>query len=509
MKEIRVAELVKAVDGELIYGEENGIISSVSTNSKEIEEGALFVPIIGERVDAHQFIDMAFGGGATATFTSRKIENFVEGKAYIKVEDTVKALQKAAAWYRSQFDVKLIGITGSVGKTTTKEMIAAALEESFVVLKTKGNMNSQIGLPLMMFELETDTQIAVIEMGMSEVGEMSRLAAIAKPDLVVMTNIGVSHIGQLGSKDNIRKEKMNIIDQCVPGTKVFVNGEDPLLQQLCQFSAEAAKGKAPSRELFDEATIEKIGQIQVECFGTGENCEYRGIDNKTVGEKQKYTYVSRNCREEIQLAVLGAHNVNNATVAMAIAEYFGVEPAKAKEGLAAYRPIAMRGQIYEHAGRKIIDDTYNFSACMLINLSSHAGRKIIGIVYNASPDSMKSGASVLLEMEGVSRRIAVFADVLELGEVSRSCHYEVGQFLADKVVNGHKLDAVLTVGKEAKAICEAIKDSKSDMFVKAFASNEEIIAYLKEYSCAGDGILVKGSRGMHMEKVVKALQEMD
>ena len=486
MKEIRVAELVKAVDGELIYGEENGIISSVSTNSKEIEEGALFLPIIGERVDAHQFIDMAFGGGATATFTSRKIENFVEGKAYIKVEDTVKALQKAAAWYRSQFDVKLIGITGSVGKTTTKEMIAAALEESFVVLKTKGNMNSQIGLPLMMFELETDTQIAVIEMGMSEVGEMSRLAAIAKPDLVVMTNIGVSHIGQLGSKDNIRKEKMNIIDQCVPGTKVFVNGEDPLLQQLCQFSAEAAKGKAPSRELFDEATIEKIGQIQVECFGTGENCEYRGIDNKTVGEKQKYTYVSRNCREEIQLAVLGAHNVNNATVAMAIAEYFGVEPAKAKEGLAAYRPIAMRGQIYEHAGRKIIDDT-----------------------YNASPDSMKSGASVLLEMEGVSRRIAVFADVLELGEVSRSCHYEVGQFLADKVVNGHKLDAVLTVGKEAKAICEAIKDSKSDMFVKAFASNEEIIAYLKEYSCAGDGILVKGSRGMHMEKVVKALQEMD
>ena len=486
MKEIRVAELVKAVDGELIYGEEKGIISSVSTNSKEIEEGALFVPIIGERVDAHQFIDMAFGGGATATFTSRKIENFVEGKAYIKVEDTVKALQKAAAWYRSQFDVKLIGITGSVGKTTTKEMIAAALEESFVVLKTKGNMNSQIGLPLMMFELETDTQIAVIEMGMSEVGEMSRLAAIAKPDLVVMTNIGVSHIGQLGSKDNIRKEKMNIIDQCVPGTKVFVNGEDPLLQQLCQFSAEAAKGKAPSRELFDEATIEKIGQIQVECFGTGENCEYRGIDNKTVGEKQKYTYVSRNCREEIQLAVLGAHNVNNATVAMAIAEYFGVEPAKAKEGLAAYRPIAMRGQIYEHAGRKIIDDT-----------------------YNASPDSMKSGASVLLEMEGVSRRIAVFADVLELGEVSRSCHYEVGQFLADKVVNGHKLDAVLTVGKEAKAICEAIKDSKSDMFVKAFASNEEIIAYLKEYSCAGDGILVKGSRGMHMEKVVKALQEMD
>ena len=486
MKEIRVAELVKAVDGELIYGEENGIISSVSTNSKEIEEGALFVPIIGERVDAHQFIDMAFGGGATATFTSRKIENFVEGKAYIKVEDTVKALQKAAAWYRSQFDVKLIGITGSVGKTTTKEMIAAALEESFVVLKTKGNMNSQIRLPLMMFELETDTQIAVIEMGMSEVGEMSRLAAIAKPDLVVMTNIGVSHIGQLGSKDNIRKEKMNIIDQCVPGTKVFVNGEDPLLQQLCQFSAEAAKGKAPSRELFDEATIEKIGQIQVECFGTGENCEYRGIDNKTVGEKQKYTYVSRNCREEIQLAVLGAHNVNNATVAMAIAEFFGVEPAKAKEGLAAYRPIAMRGQIYEHAGRKIIDDT-----------------------YNASPDSMKSGASVLLEMEGVSRRIAVFADVLELGEVSRSCHYEVGQFLADKVVNGHKLDAVLTVGKEAKAICEAIKDSKSDMFVKAFASNEEIIAYLKEYSCAGDGILVKGSRGMHMEKVVKALQEMD
>lgn len=172
MKEIHAEALAKAVNGTILSGAGDTLITSVSTNSKEITKGALFVPIVGERVDAHNFIDMALEAGAVATFTAKECSKFLPGKVYIQVEDTTEALQLAAAWYRSLFDVKIVGITGSVGKTTTKEMIAAALGTKYNVLKTKGNMNSQIGLPLMMFYLEEDTQVAVIEMGMSEVGEM-------------------------------------------------------------------------------------------------------------------------------------------------------------------------------------------------------------------------------------------------------------------------------------------------------------------------------------------------
>ena len=482
MRAVSVQELVEAVDGQLLAGAADEKITSVSTNSKEIKQGALFVPIIGERVDAHKFIPMALEQGAVATFTSQDLEEFQEGKAYIKVKDTVEALQKAASWYRSLFSVKLVGITGSVGKTTTKEMIAAALETKYKVLKTKGNMNSQVGLPLMMFELDDSVEVAVIEMGMSMVGEMSRLAAIAKPDMVVMTNIGVSHIGQLGSKENIRKEKMNIIDQCKEETLVFVNGDDVLLHELVAFSQKAKKGEVVETELFDEATREKLSAIEVKEFGTQAHCVYRGVDSKAQNEGQMFTYVSESGTQEVSLTVLGTHNINNATVALAIAEQLGISPVVAKEGLAAYRPIAMRGQIYEKDGVKVIDDT-----------------------YNASPDSMKSGVSVLLQMDGVQRRIAVLADVLELGEVSQNCHYEVGTFIG-KTKNGtNKVDVLVTLGEEAKYICQGARAEQPEMQIEAFDTKEALIAFLQQNKKSGDAVLVKGSRGMHMEEVVKAL----
>lgn len=484
MKTIYAQELADAVGGTLLSGNGDVAVTSVSTNSKEIEKGALFVPIIGERVDAHRFIDMALEAGAAATFTARECERYVPGKAYIKVEDTLVALQKAAAWYREQFHVKLIGITGSVGKTTTKEMIAAAVETKYKTLKTKGNMNSQVGLPLMMFHLDDSIEVAVIEMGMSEVGEMSRLAAIAKPDMVVMTNIGVSHIGQLGSKENIRKEKMNIIDEFTGGNYVFVNGDDPLLHQMKQYVEDAKKGFLPSESLFDRATIEKLSLATVQEFGSSENCEYHAGQNLTIGDSQRFCFTAKGASEQVELGVLGAHNVNNATVALAIAMNLGIDPADAKKGLAAYRPISMRGQTYQCNGIKIIDDT-----------------------YNASPDSMKSGVSVLLETAGVQRRIAVFADVLELGEVSRECHYDVGTYIAKTHNHGIKVDMVLTVGTEAKAICEGVTDSHTTIETKAFENNQQVIDFLKEHVKAGDGILVKGSRGMHMEEVVAALKD--
>lgn len=482
MQPVKIKDIAAAVNGTLLCGNPEEVVTNVSTNSKEISEGTLFVPIIGERVDAHKFIPMALEAGAAAVFTSKHTidsSDMKKEKAYIKVENTLTALQQFGAYYRSLFSLPVIGITGSVGKTTTKEMIAAALATEKNVLKTAGNMNSQIGLPLMMFQIEKEHDVAVIEMGMSERGEMERLCNIARPEIAVMTNIGVSHIGQLGSRENIRKEKLNIINHFGEKeqleARLYVNGEDDMLSALL----EEDKSKVD----MDTFTKQAMQKTKVIAFGQETKDAYYAEDVQTVGEETHFTYVSDTGKEEIVLSVLGMHNVNNAVAALALAEQFGIAPKMAKEGLKAYRPIAMRGQIYERDGVKIIDDT-----------------------YNASPDSMKSGVHVLLEMPGIDRRIAVLADVLELGEVSEKCHYEVGSYIAALEKEGKKVDAVFTIGTEAAFIAEAIEKEGNAIFTKRFTSNEEAISYLKAYLKEGDAVMLKGSRGMHVDEIVEALK---
>lgn len=477
MKAIYIKEIVSAVGGVLVCGKEDDRVTSVSTNSKEILPGALFVPIIGERVDAHRFIEGAFDLGAVATFTSKHSKACdCKGKgSYIYVEDTIQALQKFAAYYRSLFSTPIIGITGSVGKTTTKEMVAAALETKYTVLKTAGNMNSQIGLPLMMFRLEETTQLAVIEMGMSEEGEMKRLSSIAKPETVIMTNIGVSHIGQLGSKENIRKEKLNIINEMKEGDCLYLNNEDILLKEI---------GKQENIELSKE-TRTILSKIKCCYYGMNESADAFAKNITTKQLNTQFTYCDKDQEEEIVLSVLGIHNVGNAMAALMVAKQYGIEPKVAKEGLKAYAPIAMRGQIYEDNGITIIDDT-----------------------YNASPDSIKSGIHSLMQVEPLTRRIAVLADVLELGAVSYDCHYEVGEYVKNMQENGKKVDVLLTIGKEAKAIAKGAQSKTSEMIIEQFEDNESAIRYLKDNIKVGDGIFIKGSRGMHLENVVNAIKEV-
>lgn len=486
MEALAINKIIKAVDGTLLSGKEEATVSSVSTNSKEVKEGAIFIPIIGERVDAHDFIRMALQDGAVATLTSRFIEDKerIEGKAYIQVENTVDALQKLGAYYRSLFPIPCIGITGSVGKTTTKEMIAAALETKLNVIKTIGNMNSQIGLPLMMTYFSKEHQVAVIEMGISEEGEMERLAPIAKPDYAVMTNIGVSHIGQLGSKENIRKEKLNIINAFGTGVQkeknaLYINGNDPLLNEL-----EIWKQNGTSMEevMMSESTKKAFQKARVVTFGTEEKNQYYAKNIRTIGEETHFTFVYPEGEEGIILSVLGLHNVNNAIIALTLALEFGITPDIAKVGLKQYQPILMRGQIYEKDGIKIVDDT-----------------------YNASPDSMKSGVDVLLEMPSLQKRFIVLADVLELGDISRKCHYEVGEYIAKCAKEDKIIEEVVTIGKESKAIIEAIVDNRTNITTHAFDTNQEAIIYLQSVIKSGDGILIKGSRGMCTDQIVKAL----
>lgn len=466
MEALSIKEAAMAVNGRVLFGEESTLITFVSTNSKAFQEGGLFVPIVGENVDGHNYIEDAALHGANVCFTDREL-TYKEGMAYILVDNTLQALQALGTYYRSKFNIPVIGITGSVGKTTTKEMISAALETKYRVLKTEGNMNSQVGLPLMMLKLETFHEIAVIEMGMSEEGEMERLVRIAKPEAAVLTNIGVSHIAQLKTKENIRKAKLNIINEFKEGSPLFLNGNDPLLYEA------AAKNNMD----LNPETKEKLDTCKIITYGEGE-FDYKASD--IIFEDEKTRFTLNESREEIHLNVLGIHNVYNALAALAIAKYYGIEPDIAKEGLRNYRPIAMRGQILEINGMKVIDDS-----------------------YNASPDSMKSGVEVLKSLSKIKRKIAVLADIKELGEISKQSHYEVGEFLVDQPI-----DAVITIGEEALEIAKALKDNNSTIQTYSFFNNEGALAFLSEFLDKGDGILIKGSRGMKTDEIVKGLNNL-
>ena len=473
MEIMNVKQVAKAVNGTIIHGSTDVYISSVSTNSKELENGALFVPIVGEVHDAHDFIEDAYKHGAVACFTS-KDEVYYKGIVCIKVEDTLRALQDLASYYRNQFDVSLIGITGSVGKTTTKEMVSAALATRYKVLKTTGNMNSQVGLPLMMFRIEKDHDIAVIEMGISQENEMQRLSSVARPDLSVLTNIGVSHIEQLKTKENIRKEKLCIINNSKEDSYLFINADDPLLRDI---KDNKYSQKSANIYLY-EKTQSKMKTTKVITFGIKGNFDYRAKNIRFLNGKTHFTLISslEHTEEEIVLNTLGEHNVTNALCALAVANYYNIPASIAKKGLEEYRPIAMRGEIKKVNGITIIDDT-----------------------YNASPDSMKSGIDVLLSLKGVKHRIAVLADVLELGSISQKCHKEVGIYISDK-----NIDELITIGSQAQFIAQGVSDNNKNIIINSFKNNDEVIRYLKETIKTGDALLVKGSRGMKTEEVVNA-----
>ena len=485
MKQVKVEEIVKATNGVLLCGQADSMIQNVIIDSREETEHALFVPIVGEKTDGHRYVSGAIEHGAKALFINHNTEYketiiaLAKEKevAVIEVEHTIKALQQFASWYRSGFSIPVIGITGSVGKTTTKEMVASALETKKNVLKTIGNKNSQIGLPLMMFYLEDCHEVAVIEMGMSEVGEMKNLSFVAKPECAVMTNIGVAHIAQLGSQEAIRKEKLAIANEFLQGSALFINGNDRLL-------LETATQITQNEITIDcnEETKEALLKATPITYGIGEGFTYSA--KQLVTTEKGINFVA--CYKEngmevelpISLKVYGEHNVLNALSALAVAKYIGIDEKVAKQGLEQYEPIAMRGQIKEVNGVTWIDDT-----------------------YNASPDSMKSGAKVLLSLVG-KRRIAVFADVLELGEVSEQLHREVGAYLAQLKEQDRTVDILLTVGEQARFLGEeAKKQGLSSVF--SFSSNEEASAYLKSLLQKGDVVLVKGSRGMKTEEIIK------
>ena len=451
---LTINEIVSATNGKLLCGNLNTYINSISTNSKEISENTLFVPIKGQKTDAHDFIESAFDNGAIATLTERNECN-QKDKTYILVNDTKLALQRLAEYYRMKFNIPVIGVTGSVGKTTTKEIIASALSAKGRVMKTSGNQNSQIGVPLTVFKLCPEDDFAIIELGMSEFGEMERISKVAKVNHAVITNIGISHIENLKTQENICKEKLHIIDHFDSESVLYLNGDDPILSKL--------KGKINAKTVF---------------FGTSSFCDYKAenieiIDNNTT----KFDLITPNQETKMQIPTIGNHNVLNSLAAVAICIDLGFNIDEIQNGLNTFKQPKMRQQITNTGFITVIDDS-----------------------YNASPDSIKSGINILKSVSNNNRTIAVLADMLELGEYSFNAHFSLGEYLAE-----NKVDIVLTVGNEAKAICQGALSQSKNITAKSFENNEQVMSYLNKIITKGDVILVKGSRGMHTDEIVNQL----
>lgn len=472
---IGIQDIVKVSGGIVLNGcsTDECYITHVTANSGEVEKGSLFLAIEGERTDGHKYVKDAFDKGAVAAFVVKDIDfnNIPEDRVCIKVSDTIAAIQKVAAWYRSKFSIPVVAVTGSVGKTTTKEMIAGALGAGKNVLKTEGNMNSQLGVALMMFRLTEDYDIAVIEMGMSEPDEMHRLSEIAKPEVAVVTNIGVSHIGQLGSREHIRMEKLDIVRGFDKPGKLFIPSSDELLNREDAFLQESLTKEA----------YEKMKNMEIIYFGQDSKCAYKAKDICNEEKGVSFTIeMPGKSERRVNLSVLGLHNVYNALVAVAIADSFGVDAESAIKIINEYKPMAMRGQIINKNGITIIDDT-----------------------YNASPDSMKSGLSVLRDTKCAGKRWAVLADILELGKESAALHAGIGEYIANNNAKEHIADELVTVGKEAANIANKAKEC--GVSCNSFENRDDAVSFIKSGMSQGDVIFVKGSRGMKMDKVVEEL----
>lgn len=455
MEQMTVNDVVKATGGRLLCGDGNIPLIHISINSQTMEGSDLFVPLIGAKVDAHRFIEQAWKNGAAATLTSEH-DAMEDSHPWIRVEDTKKALQDIGAYYRRRFRLPLVGITGSVGKTTTREMVATALSAGYQVYKTKKNLNSQVGVPITLAGISSGDEIGVLELGMSEPGELTVIARIADVDMAVITNVGVTHIEQLGSQENIFREKMTIQDGLKDGGILFLNGDDERLKQ--------AAAKAGCRTIF---------------YGGGENCEYRFEDVRIHNGYPAFTAVHGDRRIPVQLGIMGRHNVSNAMVALAVADQNGVSMEAAAKKLEEFHGFQNRQQIYENHGVTIIDDT-----------------------YNASPASMEAGLEVLNSMTNASRRIAVLADMKELGDQAVRFHREIGHYIA-----AHPVDLVFTLGELAAEIEAGIREGGGTCTCCHFdgEDREGLKAKLGEVLAGGDCVLLKGSNSMNLGEVAAHL----
>ena len=450
MQKIKISEVAEVTGGKILSGNPEDSFDCVGKDSRAVKQGMFYIAIKGENFDGNKYAVSAMENGAMGCLVSEPVES---EKAVVLVDDTIKALGKLSKYYRDKFDIPYVGITGSVGKTTTKDMIACALSAKFNVMKTQGNFNNHIGLPLTLLNLDTYHEIGVTEMGMSNFGEIDYLASIVKPETAVYTNIGVSHIENLGSRENILKAKCEMLDHIKGDGFAVLCGDDDLLVKLAE-------------DL-------KISHVT---YGIeNKDCDYCAYNIKQSGETEtKFSIHSPKGEFEGKIPVLGDHNVNNALAAFIVATHYGVKEEDAIEALSLFEPGAMRQNIIKTNGITVINDC-----------------------YNSSPSSMQAGLKTLRQISG-SRKIAVLGDMLEIGELSERLHKDVGAYVVE-----NKTDFLIAIGKDSKFIIDGACEKGFDKSkTKYFTSKQEAKEFLDKFIQKDDAILVKASRSMEFEEIV-------
>ena len=471
---MKVKDIVKITNGKILCGDEKIPCNHFVRDSREIKEGDVYIALKGERFDGNDFCQSAIDNGAKVCIVSKdvrekendtklvnteadKINNSIkENKVtIIKVEDTLKALQEIATYKRMQYNIPVVAVTGSVGKTSTKDLIASVVSQKYNTLKTKGNYNNEIGLPLTILGL-TNEEAMVVEMGMNHLGEIRKLTNIAKPTVAVITNIGTAHIGNLGSRENILKAKLEILEG-LQGNTVVINNDNDLLHKWVNENKE---------------------KYNIITYGIKNKSKYMATDIKSFEDKSEFMVV---CEKDesinnkmVTVPVGGEHFILNSLCAIAVGEYLNVPTEKIINGIANLELTKKRMEV----------------------LTSKSGATVINDTYNANYDSMKAAITYLKEIKN-KRKIAVLGDMLELGDYSKELHEKVGEEVDESI------DILITIGKEAKYIAEK---SKAKQIIEC-KDNEEAVRKLKELETKDDAILLKASNGMKFFEIATALCE--
>lgn len=454
MESITLKEIVTSINGEILKKASLDKYNCLTTDSRKIEEGCIFVALKGESFNGNKFIVEASKKGASLCITDElcfDINKVEENTTVVLVKDTKTALLDLAEYYKSRLDIKIIGITGSTGKTSTKDILAAMLSTKYKVFKTKANFNNEIGVPLMIFSLDNSYDVAVLEMGMSDFGEIHRLAKAAKPDIAIITNIGVSHIEFLKTRDNILQAKLEITDLFQNNNYLIVNGEDNLLCKIQSNNFEIFKvGFNKKNNLIASNIVSDTSYSQFDIFD----------------EINKYSF---------KIDIPGKHNILNTLVGVKCCKLLGLTYDEMKEGLKNIERTSMRLDIVKLDNFTIIDDC-----------------------YNASPDSMRAAIDVLTTF-GSNRKIAILGTMGELGEQSYTMHKEVGEYLKE-----NNIDLLVTSGEYTDAYLEGF--GAKDRFI-SFKNVDEILQSTIPIISQNDVVLLKASRSEKFEKVVKLLKE--
>ena len=454
MKNMTLKEITIACKGEY-QGDDHFLdqsVSSVVIDSRLVEKGSLFVAIKGERVDGHSFIPQTIKDGALCALSEEKLED--ASFPYILVPSSEKALVDLAEHYRRALKIKAVGITGSVGKTSTKEMMASVFSQKYSVQKTPGNFNNEIGLPLTIFSIREEHEVAVLEMGISKFGDMDVLSWMAKPDICVLTNIGVAHIEYLKTRDGILREKSQIFNYMNPEGKIFLNGDDDKLVTVPPY-----KGITPTY------------------YGLNPDLPFYATDIVNMGLKgTTATYHTPHSTFTAHIHVPGTFMVYNALAAIAVGYSLEMTDEEIIKGIEALAPIAGRSFIIETDKYTIIDDC-----------------------YNASPPSMKSALELLEKAN--TRKVAILGSMFELGEEEEQMHFEVGAFAGDRDIN-----LIVTIGALAEHINHGCK-SRSHKNVIHFHTKDEFFKQIDEILNLNDTILLKASNGMAFSEIVAIIKE--